>query len=180
MQSTNNRLFMFMKSERPLTLKSCITPQSHIVKSALLLDSTGQRPQTQPKIDQVGLYELFRLLDVVRILTKRNPHRPDLTRCHVVTVIPMRILQAPPRVLEEAFHRSRAGTSFTFAPLLDLREIPSPPFPPPNVGGSAQVVQFHLPELHKCSCDPDFPFQGSQRQGCPKLVDCSWFSKEPR
>lgn len=180
MQSTNARLLLFMKSERPLTLKSCITPQSHIVKSALLLDSAGQRPQTQPKIDQVGLYELFRLLDVVRILTKRNPHRPGLMRCHVVTVIPMRILQAPPRVLEEAFHRSRSGTSFTFAPLLDLREIPSPPFPPPNVGGSAQVVQFHLPELHKCSCDPGFPFQGSQRQGCPKLVDCSWFSKEPR
>ena len=111
---------------------------------------------------------------------KRNPHRTGLMRCRLIAVSPMRILQAPSRVLEEALRRLRSGTSFAFAPLLDLRGIPSPPFPPPNVRESARVVQCHLTELHECSCAPDFPFRGGQRQGYPWLVDCSWSSKGPR
>ena len=88
-------------------------------------------------------------------------------RCRLIAVSPMRILQAPSRVLEEALRRLRSGTSFAFAPLLDLRGIPSPPFAPPDVGGLARVVQHHLTELHEDSCAPDFPYRESQRQGCP-------------
>ena len=88
-------------------------------------------------------------------------------RCRLIAVSPMRILQASSRVMEEALRRLRSGTSFAFAPLLDLRGIPSPPSPPSFVGESARVVQNHLTELHECNCAPVFPFRGSQRQGCP-------------
>ena len=107
---------------------------------------------------------------------KRNPHRTGLMRCRLIAVSPMRILQASSRVLEEAPRRLRSGTSFAFAPLLDLRGIQSPPFPPPNVGESVRVVQHHLTELHECSCAPDFPF----RRASAKVALGWWTARGPR
>ena len=97
-------------------------------------------------------------------------------RCRLIAVSPMRILQASSRVLEEAPRRLRSGTSFAFAPLLDLRGIQSPPFPPPNVGESVRVVQHHLTELHECSRAPDFPF----RRASAKVALGWWTARGPR
>ena len=147
------------------------SPLRPCMKPTLLVAPAGQKPNTiNPDLVQQAAPQA----EFSR--QKRNPHRTGLMRCRLIAVSPMRILQASSRVLEEAPRRLRSGTSFAFAPLLDLRGIQSPPFPPPNVGESVRVVQHHLTELHEGSCAPDFPF----RRASAKVALGWWTARGPR